>query len=158
MKKEITNLKQAVVNDVKKESKNSWLALGIVWIIILYALFVPPPAEARVSAELNFGSKLIEVQDEYSDLYLLQKSIAICEGWFNEGSLARRNNNPGNLKAGGKVDSQRHTIYSSVTQGYLAHLSLLQRRYWKMTPKQMNKRYATDPNWHKCVNFYYYGY
>lgn len=158
MKKEITNLKQAFIDDIKKESRGNYIAIGIVWLIILYALFVPPPAQARPEEPLSFGSKLMEVQEEYRDLYRLQKSIAICEGWFNEGTLARRNNNPGNLKAGGKVDSQRHTIYPNVTQGYLAHLSLLQRRYWKMTPKEMNKRYATDPNWHKCVNFYYYGY
>lgn len=130
-----------------------------IWTAILLTFLLfgnTPPSNAQ--EDLQFGQYLEETQKEYRDLYRLQKSIAICEGGLNEQSLAWRNRNPGNLKAGGHTDNQGHTIYNNRLQGYLSHLSLLQRRYWGHTPLQMNKHYATDKNWYKCVNYYYYDY
>lgn len=106
------------------------------------------------SIGLRFGDKLRETQIDYSDLYRLQRAIATCEGSYKEGSLSQRNNNPGNLKAGGNTDPQRHTIYPTRVEGYLAHLELLQRRYWGHSTYYMNHTlgYATDPDWYKCVD------
>ena len=128
--------------------------IGLIWLIGITMAVINflNPVHAD---DIQFGSQLSEVQTEYADLYLLQKSIAICEGGLNEKSLAWKNRNAGNIKAGGHTDRQGHTIFGSRLEGYLAHLELLQRRYWKLTPKQMNVRYATDKNWHKCVSWYY---
>ncbi len=141
--------------------------LTIIWTMILLSVLYAALTnehktqlvlEANANQELEFGELLKETQKEYRDLYRLQKSISICEGGLNEQSLAYRNNNPGNLKAGGTTDNQGHTIFKSRIQGYLSHLSLLQRRYWGYTPYYMNHtlNYATDPNWWKCTNYYYY--
>ena len=140
--------------------KNIPIELIIVILAVLYMIAVNGGKtqivlEANAKEGLQFGQLLEETQEQYRDLYLLQKSVSICEGGLNVDSLAYRNNNPGNLKAGGRTDNQGHTIYKSRLAGYMAHLSLLERKYWGQTPLQMNKRYATDPNWYECVNFYY---
>jgi len=132
------------------------LILSIMWGLLTNGSKTQLVLEASANQTLSFGEYLQDTQTEYNDLYRLQKSISICEGGLNKNSLAYRNNNPGNLKAGGVSDNQGHTIYKNRTQGYLAHLSLLQRRYWGKTPLEMNKHYATDKNWHTCIEFYYY--
>ena len=147
-----------------REKKRSIKDFILMLIIISFALYevltiaLTQNAIVFASSDLDFGSHLIEVQTEYSDLYRLQKSISICEGADHKESRAYRNNNPGNLKAGGKTDDRGHTIYPNHVTGYLAHLELLQRKYWGMTPKEMNRQYATNKKWFECVNFYYYGY
>lgn len=127
-------------------------------ILTLLSQIGQSPVKANQVIEYEFGTVLQEEQNRMSDLYRLQKAIAVCEGGLIETSLAYRNNNPGNLKARGKTDSQGHTIYPNRTQGYLAHFELLQRRYWGHSPKYMNHvlGYATDPDWHVCVEWYYY--
>lgn len=137
----------------------TWKTVLAIWITILifFALGGERPANAD---SLTFGKELRKTQQEYSDLYKLQKSVAICEGWHNPESLARKNNNPGNLKSGDKRDAQGHGIFESEVRGYLEHLSLLERRYWGYTPKYMNHvlGYATNPEWYVCVDWYYYGF
>ena len=155
--KNIYSIKERIVNDMSKSPAWGWYSILIIWFIIITMILSATPSKAAIQP-LEFGSYLQKEKERLSDLYRLQKSIAICEGSNVENSIPNKLNNPGNLKAGGKTDSQGHTIYESEVQGYLAHLSLLNRRYWGKTPKEMNKRYATDPNWYKCVNFYYYGY
>lgn len=154
MKNEIQALKEAVIKDVKKGSKKDWILIMIPILIAIYG-FVSGIGVSEANVSLVFGPDLRQTQREYDDLYRLQKSIEICEGYDHKESLAYRNNNHGNLKAGGKTDRYGHTIYPNPTQGYLAHLSLLKRKYWGQTPYQMNKRYATDKNWWKCVSYYY---
>lgn len=156
----IYSLKEKFTNDYHKNSGTEWMMVGAI-ILAIVITFISGMGErsvpkASADEQVEFGSYLQKEQERLSDLYRLQKSIAICEGSNVENSIPNELNNPGNLKAGGKTDSQGHTIYQSEVEGYLAHLKLLSTRYWGKTPKEMNKRYAKDPNWYKCVNFYYY--
>ena len=134
-----------------------FVLLVLAWMVINNPNKTEVILEANADYNLTFGSELQESQEKISDLYLLQKSISICEGGLQKDSLPYRNNNPGNIKSGALRDSQGHGMFNTYTEGYLEHLKLLQRRYWGHTPKYMNHvlGYATDPNWYKCVNYYY---
>lgn len=54
--------------------------------------------------------------------YDLAQAIATQEGYFKSGTLAQRNNNPGNLRAGPRAiakDGNGLAVYASVNDGWL---------------------------------------
>jgi hypothetical protein len=83
----------------------------------------------------------------------LANSIATMEGWNVSGSLAQRNNNPGNIRfvgqAGATLGEGGFAKFSSVNDGWNALSDLLNRRANQgMTLKSLFYSYAppTDNN------------
>jgi hypothetical protein len=81
------------------------------------------------------------------------KAIATCEGFYELGSVARRNNNPGNLKKSGTpTDEYGHSRYESVVEGWLA-LYRVAYNTRDLTLMEMSRFYASDSDtWYKCVS------
>jgi hypothetical protein len=99
---------------------------------------------------LQFGGKLREAQLDMDIVYNRANAIACAEGFYKSGSVAQRNNNPGNLKAGGLTDTQGHTIYTSELSGWLNLYRLLYKHRDK-TIEQIGTFYASDRNWSRNV-------
>jgi hypothetical protein len=97
--------------------------------------------------ELKFGDKLRITQLEMQRLYARSRAIACAEGFYVKGSLAQRNNNPGNLKKSGYPrDPQRHSIFPNKVVGWLETNNLLYKHNDKPIEK-IGRWWATDPNW-----------
>ena len=145
------------------------IILAIMWLVIMlylgYSLLVTSPQKTdlvlRANADfwedytseidhLHFGDKIRIAQLDYELIYNRAKAIACAEGYNIKGSVADRNNNPGNLKAGGHTDEQRHTIYDTAVEGWLALYQYLQERQ-HLTIAQIGQTYATDKNWARNV-------
>jgi len=130
------------------------IALIVIMLLTLLGVILGP--KDALGEDLVFGQYLMETQEEMRTLYKKAKSIAICEGYYHDGTIARRLNNPGNLKAGPPSDKHGHTIYETSIEGWLALYKLLITVYKGMTPYQMNRWYATDKTWYNCINYYFY--
>lgn len=97
-------------------------------------------------SELHFGDNLRATQLDIELVYNRAKAIACAEGFGKPGNRPTRNNNPGNLKAGGKVDNQNHTILPTEVEGWLALYSLLYK-HKDETIDQISLWYAEDVRW-----------
>lgn len=153
------------------KGKNDLLIIKAVWIIILLMIFstactkqepAPPNHPAFIlNAEANtedygedikmrFGDKLRESQLETRRVYERAKAIACQEGYYKKGTIAQRNNNPGNLKKSGYPVKNGHSYFETPMQGWM-ELHKLLYKYNHLTLEQMNSWYATDPNWARGV-------
>lgn len=130
----------------KKEIKQ--ILTYIVIVILLFALCGNKPANATEEYMLDyqFGSILRETQLDMDMIYSRAKHIACQEGYYKKGTRAERQNNPGNLKAGGKTDEVNHTIFATPTKGWLRLYQLLYK-YQDLTLEQIGKFYAEDKAW-----------
>lgn len=151
------------MNDVKKSPTWGYYFILIIWFIIITLIVTAQPSLATSEqmkgwedytseiSQLHFGDNL-RAEQLYTELvYSRAKAIAIHEGFYREGSLAQRNNNPGNLKKSGYPrDRQGHSIFPTVTHGWLELYALLYRHNDESL-EQMNKWYATDKSWSKGV-------
>lgn len=102
---------------------------------------------------------------------LIQKfsqAIARAEGFYTQGSVPQRSNNPGDLGNGdigngvvqtGGPQGVGVTVYSNVTDGWIA-LSIKLRRMFagasevyllSMSVEEMGMKWSGDPNWGKNV-------
>lgn len=89
----------------------------------------------------------------------LSEAIARQEGWLIEGSVASRNNNPGNIKFGklarawGAVnkDKQGHAIFPSIAHGKNALVALLCGKFAGKSLREIGEVYAEDKAWAKNV-------
>lgn len=113
----------------------------MLFFSFLFSLWVSQPTPVY-----SFGTTLIKTQDEMTKVYQLADAIEICEGYYVPGSQPQRKNNPGSISG-----SNGLLTYETPLEGRIALESLLYRKYRGQTPEQINKRYAADPNWHKCV-------
>jgi len=107
---------------------------------------------SEYTKQLHFGFKLQESQLDMQMVYDRSRNIARCEGWGKPNSVARRNNNPGNLKINGtKRDKHGHTIFNNQVSGRLA-LNNLIYLHRNASLYQMSRWYATDSDtWYKCI-------
>jgi hypothetical protein len=169
--KKLYSAKERLQMDIQKIPKKDisliWLWLVIVFILIITQHGSHKPAlasdqEYKVMQLMNepiiedytseiddfhFGDRLRISQLDTERLYKRARAIACQEGYYKHGSLAQRNNNPGNLKKSGyPKDKYGHSIFENSTQGWLELYALL-NKYNHLTLDQMNKFYATDKNW-----------
>ena len=114
-----------------------------------------------------------EVIDAYYDKYVTSKKTTqdyasqdVSVVQTKSGNLPQRNNNPGNIKAGGLADnlatgtdSQGHLIFPTPEAGFEALVTDIQAkisgnsRFVKANPTiaELGKVYAEDPNWSNSV-------
>jgi hypothetical protein len=93
------------------------------------------------------------------DLDKLVEAIERQEG-FREGTLAWKNNNPGNIKIGkfarsmGAIgrDMQGHAVFPDAETGRNALRVLLQRKFAGKTLREIGAVYAEDPMWAENVS------
>lgn len=82
-------------------------------------------------------------------------AIATQEGFFKDGTLALKNNNPGNIKYGpfarrqGAIDKdeQNHAIFPSPSVGWEALRVLLNTKFKGQSLEEIGRHYAEDPEW-----------
>jgi hypothetical protein len=150
--KNIYSLKERFISDYHRSPQWGWIAIGIIWGIIIYLILTAHVIGARSDQNLTFGGTLQASQTEMGQIYALAKKISKCEGFYKKGSLAQRNRNPGNLKSSSKTDRQGHTIYDSELEGWTALYRLLYK-HRKETLRQMSRWYASSSNvWYNCIN------
>ena len=136
------------------------ILLGIIWIIILLSAVYMIATNtrqtqlilnAKASERLSFGDALLETQDEMQIIYDRAEAIAYAEGYYKSGTLARKNNNPGNIKLSGySRDNQGHSVFATSIQGWIELWGLLYR-HKDESIVQMGRWYATDKNWARNV-------
>ena len=141
------------------------ILLMIIWLIIIFSLgyaVLTNGEKTRLVLEANaqedfpytdfvFGDRLREAQLDMEVVYNRIEAVRRCEGWYKEGSLARRNNNQGNYKAGGVTDSQGHTIFDTPLQSYQFMLKYFYNRQGQ-TMYQISRYYASaSDQWYYCV-------
>lgn len=92
------------------------------------------------------------------DLEKLIQAIARHEG-YRPGTLAYKNNNPGNIKYGKfaklhgatHADDQGHAIFPTVRHGRRALRKLLRTKFAGKTLREIGAVYAEDPRWAEQV-------
>lgn len=109
-----------------------------------------PVANEHLITDFMFGNEILKTYMETDLVFSRAKAIACQEGYYAGNTVAWRNKNPGNLKAGGTIDKVRHTIYNTHIEGWLALYEFLYR-YRHLTIKQIGKFYAEDTAWSKGV-------
>ena len=114
-----------------------------------------------------------EVIDAYYDKYVTSPKATqdyasqdVSDVQTNSGNLPQRNNNPGNIKAGGLsddlatgTDSQGHLVFPTPEAGFEALIRDVQAKvsgnskYLPVNPTlaQLGEVYAEDPNWSNSV-------
>lgn len=153
---------------MKTQTKN-WILIALIWSIILTSVLYMVAMNGKrtqlilnaqagytedYGSEINnfhFGDKLRESQLDMEMVYNRIEAVRRCEGWYKEGSLAQRNNNQGNYKAGGVTDSQGHTIFDTPLQSYQFMLKYFMDRQGQ-TMYQISRYYASaSDQWYYCV-------
>jgi hypothetical protein len=138
----------------------------IIWIILIASLLFAistNQSKTKIILEANayedyssdigirFGDKLRETQLNMEVVYNRIEAVRQCEGWYKKGSIAQRTNNQGNFKAGGKTDSQGHTIFEAPIHSYQFMLKYFYNRQ-DQTLYQISRYYASASNqWYYCV-------
>jgi len=167
--KPLYTIKERFTTDYHKNTDMEWLIALLPLVILAITIMLNAYGKANASYTMNnepvyedytsslpdypmkFGSVLEASQSEMDTIYKRAKAISRCEGWTKQGSLSQRNNNPGNLKAGGTRDKQGHTIYETPIEGWNALHKLLYKHRTK-TIWQLSRFYASaSDQWYSCV-------
>jgi hypothetical protein len=120
--------------------------------IISQISFASSPLEDYTTEinKLHFGDSLRATQLETERVYTRAHAIACQEGFYKQGSIAQRNNNPGNLRKSGYPRKNGHSYFESDLQGWMELYKLLYKNN-HLSLEAIGKFYAEDPNWARGV-------
>ena len=105
----------------------------------------------------GYGQKVASIALEKEVDPIVAASIILVETGCqsNCSKLVKSCNNVGGMKGKGGCGS--YAKFNSLELGIEAFINNLSKNYYKKglnTPELINKKYATNPNWHKNVNYY----
>lgn len=86
----------------------------------------------------------------------IAQSIATFEGFYQAGSVAQRNKNPGNLRVGAPADSRGYTIFPDAGAGWtalVADIAAKFRKYPNYTFLGFFERYAPSSDSNDPFNY-----
>lgn len=132
--------------------------------IIVYDGLTIDELSEKLDKNLNstlkgYGKTFAKYSLEYEvDPYVATSIVLLETGCkWNCSKLVRKCNNIGGMKGKNKCSGSAYAKFESLDAGIEAFFKNLSNNYYKKgltTPKQMNKKYAENPNWYKTVEYY----
>lgn len=107
----------------------------------------------------GYGKTFAEYSLEYEvDPYVATSIVLLETGCkWNCSTLVKKCNNIGGMKGKNKCSGSSYAKFATLDEGIEAFFKNLSNNYYKkglVTPKEMNKKYAENPEWYKKVNVY----
>ena len=132
--------------------------------IIVYDGLTMDELGEKIEKNLNstlkgYGEVFAKYSIEYEvDPYVATSIVLLETGCkWNCSTLVKKCNNIGGMKGKNKCPGSSYAKFESLDAGIEAFFKNLSKNYYKKgltTPKEMNRKYAENPEWYKKVETY----